>query len=115
MNKVKIVICGRKYILNTPEDEKYLLDLSKVLSRNISQLKTKEPSISLIDACILVGLDTLSDKQKLKTNCDNLREQITKYSQETRKVEFELENAKNEIAVLKHKLKTLAKKQKSSI
>lgn len=110
MNRVKLVISGRRYTLNTPEDEQNLLDLAKILNNNIAQLRIKEPSISLIDACILVGLDILNDKQKTQESSDHLRKQVTQYVEEARKAEFELEKAKQEIAVLKNQLETLKNK-----
>lgn len=109
MNKVKLVISGRRYSLNTPEDEQYLLNLAKILNNSISQLRLKEPSISLIDACILVGLDTLSDKQKIQESSDHLRKQVSQYFQEAKTAKSELQKAKEEIATLKQKLENLTK------
>lgn len=114
MNKVTLTIAKKTYNLNTNEDEQYLLGLAKILNDHIMTLRSKQPSIALVDAAIFTGIDILNEKDKVQQTCDNLRKQVTQYFNEFKKAEFNLENAKNEIAMLKKQIAELKEKTEES-
>ena len=111
LNKVKVVICGKTYNLQTEENPSYVITLAKDLDNKISQFMNENESSSLTSAAVMVGLSLLDDNMKSVSDADNIRAQIKGYVEEATNMRIEadqlrkeLENLKNENESLKNDL-----------
>lgn len=119
MNKVRVFIAGKGYVLQTNEQEKYVVDLAKQVDKGIKELMQSDASLSLPSACILFAMDLMDQKAKSGANSDNLRFQIKDYIDEAaaanQKVEEmmkQLETLENEKKALENELQIYSLKEK---
>lgn len=109
LNRVKVVICGRDYILQTEEPPSYVYGLGKMLEKKINQLTTANPSVSQYSASIMVALSSLDDLNKTQINLESVREQAKEYVDEAGKARIERDAAVKEIDFLHSKIEKLEK------
>lgn len=106
-NRVKVFIAGKNYILQTDEEEKYVIELARKLDKQIKDLTSADFSISMPDACILVAMDILDEKEKSGQSSDHLRYQIKDYIDEATRANAVVEELKKQIIQLENDKKTL--------
>ncbi len=118
MNRVKVYIAGKDYILQTEEEERYVLGLAKKLDKTIKDMLAGD-GMSLTSACVLAALDAFDEKEKQSVDADNLRYQLKQYIDESGKMnqriyelEREIEKLTNEKADLQSELKLYSLKEK---
>ena len=58
-NKVKVVICGKDFMLQTAESANYVIGLARTLENRISEVSGSNSSTSPFAAAIMVALSTL--------------------------------------------------------
>ena len=107
MNKVKVVICGKEYSLQTEDDSSYVYSLSRKLEKRISEIVTTNTNISVYSASVMIALSALDEINKTKESMDNLRSQIKEYVDEAGKAKIERDSALREVDRLKDKVKKL--------
>ena len=73
-NKVKVVICGKDFMLQTAESASYVTGLARTLDNRISEVSGTNSSTSPFAASIMVALSTLDDLNKANQRLDALRE-----------------------------------------
>ena len=78
-NKVKVVICGKDFMLQTAESANYVIGLARTLENRISEVSGSNSSTSPFAAAIMVALSTLDDLNKATQRLDALREQAKEY------------------------------------
>ena len=61
-NKVKVVICGKDFTLQTAESSNYVFGLARTLESRIMEITDANSSASPFTAAIMVGLATLDDE-----------------------------------------------------
>ena len=105
-NKVKVVICGKDFTLQTAESSNYVFGLARTLESRIMEI-TDANSASPFTAAVMVGLATLDDLNKANVKLDNLRDQSKEYVDEAGKTRLERDAALQEIEVLKTKVANL--------
>lgn len=107
MNKVKVAIAGKDYVLQTTEDERYVMNLAKVFDHKINELMEASESLSLTTASLLVGLDILDEATKINTDIDNLRFQVKDYIDEATKANARVRELEKKVEVLEKENKEL--------
>ena len=70
LNKVKVVICGKDFTLQTAESSNYVFGLARTLESRIAEITDANSSASPFTAAIMVGLATLDDLNKANAKLD---------------------------------------------
>ncbi len=107
LNKVKVVICGKDYTLQTEEPPSYVYGLAKILEKKLNEICSTNSSVSAYSAAIMVALSTLDDLSKSQANLDNIRMQAKEYVDEAGKARIERDAALRDIEILKAKIEQL--------
>lgn len=108
-NKVKIVICGKDFMLQTAESASYVTGLARTLDNRISEVSSTNSSTSPFAASIMVALSTLDDLNKANQRLDALREQAKEYVDEAGKTRLAYDNAMLDVKRLQAKVDALEK------
>lgn len=107
MSRVKVVLCGKEYVLQTEEVPSYVYQLAKTLEKRISDITEKSPRISAHSAVMMVALSTMDELTKANTGVEVIRSQVKEYVDEAGKARMERDAALREIDVLKAKIEQL--------
>ena len=99
--KVRVIICGKSYTLNTDESPSYLTTLAEALTERINAFMDENDSASLTSAAVMVGLSLLDESNKSTCDVDNFRAQIKGYVEEAANARIEADQLKREIALLR--------------
>ena len=113
-NKIKVVICGKEFTLQTAESSNYIFSLARTLEGRINELLSANSSASPFTASIMVGLAALDDLNKANQRLDTLREQSKEYVDEAGKARLERDAALQQAAALQAKLEQLENHAKSN-
>ena len=109
LNRLKVIICGKEYMLQTEEAPSYVYGLAKLLEKKVNDISSGNNSISPYSAAIMVALSTLDDLSKAQANVDSIRAQAKEYVDEAGKARIERDAALKEIDALRLKLEQLEK------
>lgn len=90
MNKIKIVLSGKEYTIQTEESVSYVKQLAEALDEKIEEYMNQDSSISVTSACMLVSLGLMDDCAKAASDKDNLRKQVIDYLEEATKARTEI-------------------------
>jgi cell division protein ZapA len=112
MNKVKVVICGKDFSLQTAESSNYVFGLARTLESKITEITDNSSSASPFTAAIVVGLSALDDLNKANAKLDSLREQSKEYVDEAGKLRLERDAALQEASALRAKVIALEQELK---
>ena len=96
MNRIKVVICGKEYTLQTEEDTNYVYNLANTLEKNIINTVNKS-NVSGQCASVMVALSLLDDVKQL----DKKYSKMKTYLNEVDKIKQERDNALREVKSLK--------------
>ncbi len=107
LNKVKVVICGKDFTLQTAESSNYVFGLARTLESRITEITDANSSASPFTAAIMVGLAALDDLNKSNAKLDNLREQAKEYVDEAGKTRLERDAALQQVQSLQSKINAL--------
>lgn len=107
VNRIKVVVCGKEYSLQTEEQPSYIYGLAKRLERQINDLCSSNDCISSYSAAVMIALSTLDDLQKANESIDNIRTQIKEYVDDAGKARMERDEALREVEMLKVKITRL--------
>ena len=92
MNRIKVVICGKEYTLQTEEDTNYVYNLANTLEKNIINTVNKS-NVSGQCASVMVALSLLDDVKQL----DKKYSKMKTYLNEVDKIKQERDNALREV------------------
>ncbi len=101
MNKIKIVLSGKEYTIQTDESVSYVKQLTETLDAKIEDYMNQNSSISVTSACMLVSLGLLDDCIKANADKSNLRKQIVDYLEEATKTRSENTELQKQVESLK--------------
>ena len=104
MNRVKVVICGKTYTIQTEESPSYLVKVSKELDKRINDFMDQNESASVTTAAVMVALELMDESAKNVADVDHIRAQIKGYVEEASKAQRELAQLKKENEELAGKL-----------
>lgn len=108
-NKVKVVICGKDFTLQTSESANYVINLAKTLETKITEVTGASSSASPFAASIMVALSTLDDLNKAAQRLDALREQAKSYVDEAGRSRLQYDTVIKDNRVLQTKIDMLEK------
>ena len=106
-NKVKVVICGKDFTLQTAESSNYVFGLARTLESRITEITDANSSASPFTAAIMVGLATLDDLNKANAKLDSIRDQSKEYVDEAGKTRLERDAAMQQVEALKSRIAEL--------
>ena len=107
MNRVKVVLCGKEYVLQTEDAPSYVYQLAKSLEKRISDITENNPRVSAHSAVMMVALSTMDEMTKANNSIEIIRSQVKEYVDEAGKARLERDAALREIDVLKAKIEQL--------
>ena len=107
INRVKVVLCGREYVLQTEDAPSYVYQLAKNLEKRISDITEENPRVSAHSAVMMVALSTMDELTKANNSVEVIRSQVKEYVDEAGKARLERDAALREIDVLKAKIEQL--------
>ena len=110
MNKIKIVLSGKEYTIQTEESVSYDKQGGEDLDQKIEDYLSQHDSISVTSACMLVALGLMDDCIKAASDKENLRKQVIDYLEEATKSRTEIMELKKEIDTLRQENEMLSVK-----
>lgn len=109
INRVKIEICGTKFIISSQKEERYVRELGEILNAQTKELMNSAQNITFNEALALTAMNFLDAYKEAEKNSDHLRSQINAYLEDAGRARIEADEARHEVARLKRELE-LAKK-----
>ena len=106
-NRVKVVICGKTYTLQTVESPSYMITLAKELDKRINAFLEENESAALTSAAVMVGLELMDESMKSVSDVDNIRAQIKGYVEEAASARIEADQLRRELSLLKRENESL--------
>lgn len=106
-NRVKVVICGKTYSLQTDESPSYMVTLAKDLDKRINAFLEENNSATLTSAAVLVALALMDESLKSVSDVDNIRAQIKSYVEEAASARIEADQLRREVTLLKRENENL--------
>ena len=106
LNKVKVVICGKEYVMQTAEAPNYVYGLARTLEGRINDM-TDSLGGSQYQAAIMTALSTLDDLNKANARLDRICDQSKEYVDDAGRARIERDAAIKEIEVLRSKVAQL--------
>ena len=107
INRVKVVLCGREYVLQTEDAPSYVYQLAKNLEKRISDITEDNPRVSAHSAVMMVALSAMDELTKANNSVEVIRSQVKEDVDEAGKARLERDAALREIDVLKAKIEQL--------
>ncbi len=107
LNRVKVVLCGKEYVLQTEDAPSYVYQLAKTLEKRISDITENNPRVSAHSAVMMVALSTMDELTKANAGVENIRSQVKEYVDQAGKARLERDAALREIDVCKAKIEQL--------
>lgn len=105
--RVKVVLCGKEYILETEDSPSYVYQVAKNLERRISDITERDPRISPHSAVIMAAYTAMDELTKATSAVEVIRSQVKEYVDEAGKARLERDAALREIDALKAKIEQL--------
>ncbi|OJU12974.1 MAG: hypothetical protein BGN88_04830 [Clostridiales bacterium 43-6] len=96
-NKIRLVVGGIEYYINTEDDEAYVQKLGDELNRHLDELMKKNPFLSTTMAAVLAALEYCDESKKAKIDAENLRAQMKSYIEDAGTARLEADEARREI------------------
>lgn len=103
MNRIKIILAGKEYTIQTEESGSYVKQLAESLNKKIEEFMQENESVSMTSASMLVALGLMDDCIKASSDKDNLRKQVIDYLEEATRSRTEITELKKELSVLREK------------
>lgn len=111
INRVKIEVCGVKFVISSKKNEAYIGELGKTLDEQTRELMESAHSITFNEALALTAMNFLDAYREAEQNSDHLRSQINAYLEDAGRARIEADEAKREVARLRRELEILKKTQ----
>ena len=103
MNRIKIILAGKDYTIQTEESGSYVKQLAESLNKKIEEFMQANESVSMTSASMLVALGLMDDCIKASSDKDNLRKQVIDYLEEATRSRTEITELKKELDALREK------------
>lgn len=101
LNKLKLIIAGSSYTINSMDSEAHVLELAQILDGDMRKIMDQSPSASVTAAAVICAMTYLDKVDKSSKGADNMRLQIKQYLEDANKARFEAEKVKIELEKLK--------------
>ncbi len=109
LNRLKVVLCGKEYVLQTEDAPSYVYQLAKTLEKRISDITESNQRVSVHSAVLMVALSTMDELTKANNNIEVIRSQVKEYVDEAGKVRMERDSVMREVDVLRARVEQLEK------
>ena len=106
MNKVKVVICGKDYVMQTAEAPNYVYGLARTLENKITDSMDRL-GVSQYNAAIMAALSALDDLNKANKRLEEISAQTKEYVDEAGRARLERDAALKEMEVMRSKIEQL--------
>ena len=103
MNRIKIILAGKEYTIQTEESGSYVKQLAESLNKKIEEFMQANESVSMTSASMLVALGLMDDCIKASSDKDNLRKQGIDYLEEATRSRTEITELQKELDALREK------------
>ena len=103
MNRIKIILAGKEYTIQTEESGSYVKQLAESLNKKIEEFMQAKESVYMTSASMLVALGLMDDCIKASSDKDNLRKQVIDYLEEATRSRTEITELKKELDALREK------------
>lgn len=101
MNRIKVLLSGKEYTIQTDESASYVKQLADALNRKIDEFITQNGSgVSVTSACMLVALGLMDDSLKAASDKENLRKQVIDYLEDATRSRTELMELRRQVEEL---------------
>ncbi|MDE5852457.1 MAG: cell division protein ZapA [Oscillospiraceae bacterium] len=107
-NKTGVYICKKKYTLESEESSDFIMGIARMVDKKFDEICKRDGNISILDAAILVSLETMSESSKISRSTDNIRRQLKAYAEESAKLRYKLDKCDKQIKDLLTKNKKLS-------
>ncbi len=104
--RVKVILCGKEYVLETEDSPSYVYQVAKTLEKRISDI-TENPRISPHSAVIMAAFSTMDELTKANNAVEVIRTQLKEYVDEAGQARLARDAALREIDALKAKIEQL--------
>lgn len=111
MNKVKVVICGKDYIMQTAEAPNYVYGLARTLEGKITDSMDRL-GVSQYNAAIMAALSSLDDLHKANQRLSEISDQVKVYVDEAGRTRMERDAALKEIEIMRSRIEQLEHAQR---
>ncbi|MDE5768087.1 MAG: cell division protein ZapA [Oscillospiraceae bacterium] len=114
MHRIKVMICGKEYSMQTKEKPDYVYGLARTLEAKITDSMDKM-KVSQYNAAVMAALSVLDDLQKANAQIQEISDQMKLYVDEAGQARIERDTAMKEIRLLRARVEQLemAEKQKN--
>lgn len=110
MNRIRIILAGKEYTIQTEESGSYVKQLAEALNKKIEDFMQANETISMTSASMLVALGLMDDCIKASSDKDNLRKQVIEYLEEANRYRSEITELRKQLDNLREKNQMLEMK-----
>lgn len=110
MNRIRIILAGKEYTIQTEESGSYVKQLAEALNTKIEEFMQANETVSMTSASMLVALGLMDDCIKASSDKDNLRKQVIDYLEEATRARTEITELKKQLDALREKNQMLEMK-----
>lgn len=114
-NKVKINICKTDYTIVSEDTPEYITSIAKKVDEEMENILKNNTRFSVTMAAVLTALKYCDELSKSISDCDNLRNQMKNYLEDSSLSRFESDEIKKENSLLKKEIQSLRKRLSSDI
>ena len=104
-NKTDVYICNKKYTLESDESSEFIMGVARVVDKKYQEIFGDDEGISLLDAAVLVSLESASENVKMAKTIDSMLSQTKLSADESREL-------KSKVASLSKQLEEAVDKNK---
>ena len=104
-NKTDVYICNKKYTLESDESSEFIMGVARVVDKKYQEIFGNDEGISLLDAAVLVSLESASENVKMAKTIDSMRSQTKLATDESREL-------RSKVATLSKQLEEVMDKNK---
>ncbi len=106
-NKIKLVVGGMEFLINTDDDEMYLQNLGDELNRRLNALSRENGYLSTTMIAVLAALEYCDEAKKAHADAENLRQQMKEFVEDAACARLEADEARREIERLNRENQSL--------
>ena len=106
-NKVRVEICGSRYVVSSNEPVEYVKRLANAIESKVKHFMDSSPNVTLNDAYFLALLNYADLYEKSEQNADHIRSQLTEYLEDSTRAKLEIDEYKRENEKLRKEIDIL--------
>lgn len=106
-NKIKLVVGGIEYYIQSEDDEAYMRNVGDELNRRLDKLSKQNPYLSTTMVAVFAALEFCDEAKKAQMDAENLRMQMKGYVEDSACARLEADEARREIERLGRENQTL--------